>query len=145
MVILLAGGAGYIGSHTAVQLLNADHQVVVIDNFCNSSPEAIKRVEKLTGKKIVLYQGDVKDHAVVRRALKENVVDCVIHFAGLKAVGESVVKPVAYYRNNIDTTLTLSLSAREIFCFVPTSIVRLRPCRLWSTGSKQQRDRKSVV
>jgi UDP-glucose 4-epimerase len=107
VVILLAGGAGYIGSHTAVQLLNAGHQVVVIDNFCNSSPEAIKRVEKLTGKKIVLYQGDVKDHAVVRRALKENAVDCVIHFAGLKAVGESVVKPVAYYRNNIDTTLTL--------------------------------------
>lgn len=105
--VLLAGGAGYIGSHTAVELLNSGHEVVVVDNYCNSSPESIRRVEKITRKTVKLYEGDVKEHTTIRHILKENEIDCVIHFAGLKAVGESVSKPVLYYRNNIDTTLTL--------------------------------------
>ena len=105
--VLLAGGAGYIGSHTAVELLNNGHEVVVVDNFYNSSPESIKRVEQITGKTVNLYEGDAKDHSIIRTIFKENKIDCVIHFAGLKAVGESVAKPILYYRNNIDTTLTL--------------------------------------
>lgn len=107
MVILLAGGAGYIGSHTAVQLLKAGHDVVIVDNFDNSSPEAVRRVEELAGKSVKLYEADVKDHDAVKKIMTENKIDCVIHFAGLKAVGESVEKPILYYRNNIDTTLTL--------------------------------------
>ncbi|MBO7474068.1 MAG: UDP-glucose 4-epimerase GalE [Ruminococcus sp.] len=105
--ILLAGGAGYIGSHTAVELLNAGYNVVVADNFSNSSPEAIKRVEKITGKTVKLYELDIKDNAELEKVFMENRIDAVIHFAGLKAVGESVQKPVMYYRNNIDTTLSL--------------------------------------
>lgn len=107
MTILLAGGAGYIGSHTAVELLNAGHQVVVVDNYSNSSPESIRRVQEITGKKAELYEADVRDKAAVSKIMAENHIDGVIHFAGLKAVGESVAKPVEYYRNNIDTTLTL--------------------------------------
>ncbi len=105
--ILLAGGAGYIGSHTAVELLNAGYDVVVVDNYSNSSPESIKRVEKLTGKKVALYEADVKDTEKLSAIFSENKIDAVIHFAGLKAVGESVEKPIMYYRNNIDTTLAL--------------------------------------
>ena len=107
MAVLLAGGAGYIGSHTAVALADSGHDVVVIDNFDNSSPESIRRVEKITGKEIPLYEADVKDTQAVERVFRENEIDTVIHFAGLKAVGESVEKPLLYYRNNIDTTLTL--------------------------------------
>lgn len=105
--ILLAGGAGYIGSHTAVELLNAGYDVVVADNYSNSCPESIKRVEKITGKSVKLYELDIKDNAKLAEVFKENKIDAVIHFAGLKAVGESVQKPVMYYRNNIDTTLAL--------------------------------------
>lgn len=105
--ILLAGGAGYIGSHTAVELLNAGYDVVVADNYSNSSPESISRVEKITGKKVKLYELDIKDNAKLAEVFKENKIDAVIHFAGLKAVGESVQKPIMYYRNNIDTTLSL--------------------------------------
>ncbi|HBI85873.1 MAG TPA: UDP-glucose 4-epimerase GalE [Ruminococcus sp.] len=105
--IFLAGGAGYIGSHTAVELLNAGYEVVAADNFVNSSPEAIRRVEEITGKSVKLYEADIRDHARLAEIFRENRVDAVIHFAGLKAVGESVAKPVLYYRNNIDTTLTL--------------------------------------
>ena len=105
--ILLAGGAGYIGSHTAVELLNAGYEVVVVDNFSNSSPEAIRRVEKITGKTVKLYERDIKDNAKLLEVFNENKIDAVIHFAGLKAVGESVQKPIMYYRNNIDTTLSL--------------------------------------
>ncbi|MCQ2372472.1 MAG: UDP-glucose 4-epimerase GalE [Phascolarctobacterium sp.] len=107
MKILLAGGAGYIGSHTAVALLEAGHEVVVVDNYCNSCAESIKRVEELTGKSVVSYEADVKDKAKMLEIFQANSIDCVIHFAGLKAVGESVQKPILYYRNNIDTTLTL--------------------------------------
>ncbi len=105
--VLLAGGAGYIGSHTALELLNAGYEVVVADNYANSSPEAIRRVEKLTGKPVKLYEADIRDNAALRRIFAENRIDAVIHFAGLKAVGESVAKPLMYYRNNIDTTLSL--------------------------------------
>ena len=107
MSILLAGGAGYIGSHTAVELLNAGYDVVVADNYSNSSPEAIKRVERITGKSVPLYEADVKDTDVLSKIFANHKIDSVIHFAGLKAVGVSVQKPIMYYRNNIDTTLSL--------------------------------------
>ncbi|MBR2284857.1 MAG: UDP-glucose 4-epimerase GalE [Ruminococcus sp.] len=105
--ILLAGGAGYIGSHTAVSLLDSGHDVIIADNFSNSCPEAVSRVEKITGKSVKLYELDIKDTDKLSAVFSENNVDAVIHFAGLKAVGESVEKPVVYYRNNIDTTLSL--------------------------------------
>lgn len=107
MRILLAGGAGYIGSHTALELLEAGYEVVTADNYSNSSPEAIRRVEELTGKSVACYEADVKDKDALRKIFSEQKIDSVIHFAGLKAVGESVEKPLLYYRNNIDTTLSL--------------------------------------
>ena len=111
--ILLAGGAGYIGSHTAVELLNAGYEVVVADNFCNSSPEAIRRVAEITGKQVQLYEADIRDNDRLSQIFRENRIDAVIHFAGLKAVGESVQKPLMYYRNNIDTTLSLLETMQE--------------------------------
>lgn len=105
--VLLAGGAGYIGSHTAVELLEAGYDVVIADNYSNSCPEAVKRVEEITGKNVKTYECDIKDSAKLDQIFAENKIDAVIHFAGLKAVGESVAKPVLYYRNNIDTTLSL--------------------------------------
>ncbi len=107
MNVLLAGGAGYIGSHTCVELINSGHSVIIADNFSNSCPEAVKRVEKLTNTQIPLYEADVCDKEAVEKIFSENKIDAVIHFAGLKAVGESVEKPMLYYRNNIDSTLTL--------------------------------------
>ena len=107
MNVLLAGGAGYIGSHTCVELIEAGHSVIVADNFSNSCPEAIRRVEKITGAQIPLYEADVCSAAAVEKIFSENKIDAVIHFAGLKAVGESCEKPLLYYRNNIDSTLTL--------------------------------------
>ena len=86
MAVLLAGGAGYIGSHTAVELLNAGHEVVIADDYSNSCPEAINRIEELTGKKVPVYEADIKDAEAVRKVFAENDIDCVIHFAGLKAV-----------------------------------------------------------
>lgn len=113
MKTLLTGGAGYIGSHTALAMLEAGHDVVVVDNYYNSCPEAIARVEKLAGKQVKLYEADVADKDAMRRILTDERPDCIIHFAGLKAVGESVAKPVAYYRNNMDTTLTLLETMKE--------------------------------
>ena len=113
MVVLLAGGAGYIGSHTAVELINAGHEVVIVDDYSNSCPESIKRVEEITGKSIASYEADVKDKAALRKIFAENDIDCVIHFAGLKAVGESTRLPAKYYRNNIDTTLSLIECMKE--------------------------------
>ena len=101
----MTGGAGYIGSHTCVELLNAGHEVVIFDNFSNSTPEALKRVEHLTGKQIPLIQGDIRDEQALSQALCN--CDGVIHFAGLKAVGESVEKPLEYYDNNVHGTLCL--------------------------------------
>lgn len=107
MKILLTGGAGFIGSHTAVELLACGHDIVIADNFVNSKPEAIARIEKISGKKIKLYNIDVADPDELDKLFAAEALDAVVHFAGLKAVGESVKIPVKYYRNNIDTTLNL--------------------------------------
>ncbi len=107
MKVLLAGGAGYIGSHTALALLNAGHDVIIVDNYCNSSPESVRRVEQLAGRPVELYEADVRDSSALLSILSGSRPDSVIHFAGLKAVGESVQVPLAYYRNNLDATLTL--------------------------------------
>lgn len=107
MQILVTGGAGYIGTHTCVALLNAGHQVVVIDNYSNSHPQALKRVEAITGQSITCFEGDVGDKALLQRIFSQYEFDGVIHFAGSKAVGESVEKPLMYYRNNVTASQTL--------------------------------------
>jgi UDP-glucose 4-epimerase len=107
MRILVAGGAGYIGSHTCLVLLEAGHEVVVADNLCNSKEESLRRVQELTGKPITFYKADVTDETAVEKIFTEQNIDGVIHFAGLKAVGESVEQPVRYYYNNVVSTLTL--------------------------------------
>ena len=112
MKVFLAGGAGYIGSHTALALAEAGYDVVVADDFSNSSPESIRRVEELTGKSIPVVEADLKDAAKTAELLSDGI-DCVIHFAGFKAVGESVQKPLEYYRNNLDTTLSLLEGMRK--------------------------------
>ena len=101
MNILVTGGAGYIGSHTCVELLTAGYEVVIFDNFCNSHPEALRRIEQITAKKVTLVTGDVRNQVAIEKALKEYGCEAVIHFAGLKAVGESVEKPLEYYDNNV--------------------------------------------
>jgi UDP-glucose 4-epimerase len=106
-MILVTGGAGYIGSHTCVELLGAGHAVTVFDNFCNSQPESLARVEQITGKKLNVVRGDIRDRAAVEKALRDSGADAVIHFAGLKAVGESVANPLGYYDNNVNGTLQL--------------------------------------
>ncbi len=107
MAILVTGGAGYIGSHTCIELLNAGFDVVVIDNLCNSCRESLKRVEEITGKKVVFYEADLLDQEAVKNVFDNEKIEAVIHFAGLKAVGESVFKPLEYYHNNITGTLIL--------------------------------------
>lgn len=107
MNVLLTGGAGYIATHTCIELINAGHTAVIADNFSNSSPKAVKRVEEITGTSIPLYNIDVCDKDALDKVFAENKLDAVIHFAGYKAVGESCAIPVAYYRNNLDSTLTL--------------------------------------
>lgn len=107
MSVLLTGGAGYIGSHTCVELLNAGYEVVVVDNYINSQYEAVRRVEQITGKTVKTYEADVCDREAMDKLFAAEKIDSVIHFAGLKAVGESVAQPMMYYRNNIDATLTL--------------------------------------
>ncbi len=107
MKILLTGGAGFIGSHTCVELCDAGHDPVIVDNYINSSAESIRRIEQIVGRPVPHYEADVADKAAMDRIFSENDFDCVIHFAGLKAVGESVAQPLRYYRNNLDTTLTL--------------------------------------
>ena len=105
--ILVTGGAGYIGSHTAVELLNAGHQVVIVDNLCNSSAKVLDRIEALAGKNFNFVQADVRDSAAIDRIFAEHRIDGVIHFAGLKAVGESVAQPLRYFDNNVGSTLAL--------------------------------------
>jgi len=107
MRVLLTGGAGYIGSHTALVLLEHGHEVLVLDDFSNSSPESIRRVEALTGKQVRVIEADLADRAAVSAALERETFDAVIHFAGLKAVGESVEQPTRYYRVNLVSTLNL--------------------------------------
>lgn len=116
MRVLVTGGAGYIGSHTCVALLEAGYEVVVVDNLCNSDKEAVHRVEELTGKQIAFYEADLTDREAVERIFSEQTIDCVIHFAGLKAVAESVRKPLEYYYNNIVGTLVMCDSMRRHGC-----------------------------
>ena len=113
MNILVTGGAGFIGTHTLVELLNRGHDVVVVDNYVNSHPESLDRVREITGKTFPFYEANVCDEAALDRIFDENKVDCVIHFAGLKAVGESCAKPLMYYRNNLDGMLSLISSMRK--------------------------------
>ena len=105
--ILVTGGAGYIGSHTCVELLEKGYDVLVLDNLCNSSDESLRRVEQITGKTARFVKGDIRDRPLLDQLLQTNTISCVIHFAGLKAVGESCEMPLAYYDNNVSGTITL--------------------------------------
>ncbi len=116
MNILVTGGAGYIGSHTCVELLNAGYDIVVVDNYYNSNPKSLDRVKELTGKDFKSYECDIRDTDGMDKIFKENKIDAVIHFAGLKAVGESCVKPIEYYDNNIGGTLKLCDVMRNNGC-----------------------------
>ncbi len=116
-MILVTGGLGYIGSHTVVELLENNYEVVIIDNLSNSKIETLDKLKKITNKDIKLYQDDVCDKEALRKIFKENKIDGVIHFAGFKAVGESVLKPLKYYRNNIDSTLSLLEVMEENNCY----------------------------
>ena len=116
MKVLLTGSCGYIGSHTLVELLDRGYEVVGIDNFSNSKREVIDNIKKITGKDFVFYEGDVCDKTILEKIFNENKIDIVIHFAGYKAVGESTLKPFMYYRNNIDSTLSLLEVMDEYNC-----------------------------
>lgn len=116
MKILVTGGAGYIGSHTCIELLNAGHEVIVVDNLYNSSAKAIDRIEQITNKKVCFYEEDILNKEALSQIFSEHAVDAVIHFAGLKAVGESVQKPVEYYSVNINGTLNLIEAMRANGC-----------------------------
>lgn len=107
MNILITGGAGYIGSHTAVELLETNHSVIVVDNLCNSSSESIDRIGQITGKPVKFHQFDLRDQDKLDNLFSGTKIDAVMHFAGLKAVGESILRPLIYYRNNLDSTLSL--------------------------------------
>ena len=113
MNVLVTGGAGYIGSYTCVELLNRGMGVVVIDNLVNASPKAIERVEQITGKHVHFYENDVRDRAALDRIFEKHHIDCAIHFAGLKAVGQSVSMPLEYYDNNLFSTVTLCEAMRD--------------------------------
>ena len=116
MRVLVTGGAGYIGSHTCVELLDAGYEVVILDNLYNSSEKAVERIEEITGKKVTFYENDMLDEEALDKIFSKEKIDCVIHFAGLKAVGESVAKPLEYYKNNIAGTLTLVEVMRKYGC-----------------------------
>ncbi len=116
MSILVTGGAGYIGTHTCVELLKENYEVVVIDNLSNAKKEALHRVEKITGKTIKFYQDTVLDESALEKIFQENQIDCVIHFAGLKAVGESVQQPLDYYENNVIGTISLLKVMKKFNC-----------------------------
>ena len=116
MNILVTGGAGYIGSHTCIELMANGYDVIVVDNLCNSNPKSLERVEQLAGKKPKFYEGDVRDEALMRKIFAENEIAAVIHFAGLKAVGESVAQPWRYYDNNLNSTLVLTKVMEEAGC-----------------------------
>ena len=116
MAILTTGGAGYIGSHTCIELIKAGYDVIVVDNLDNSSDKSLERVEKIVGKKIKFYKEDVRDKDALRRIFSENNIEAVIHFAGLKAVGESVRMPIEYYDNNLISTISLLEVMKEFDC-----------------------------
>lgn len=113
MAVLVTGGAGYIGSHTCIEMVKAGYDVVVVDNLDNSNKESLSRVEKIVGKEIKFYENDVRDKDALRKIFSENKIAAVIHFAGLKAVGESVAKPIEYYDNNLISTIYLLEVMRE--------------------------------
>ena len=113
MNILVTGGAGYIGSHTIIELMKHGHSVVIVDNLSNSNPEAVRRLQETTGQEVPFYKGDVCDKPFLQKVFAEHDFDAVIHFAGLKAVGESVAKPLLYYHNNIDSSLVLCETMQE--------------------------------
>ncbi len=108
MAVLVTGGAGFIGSHTVVQLLQANHEVVILDNLCNASPEVLQRIQHITGQTPTFYQGDIRDRALLQRIFSTHAIENVLHFAGLKAVGESVREPIKYYDNNVSGSLILA-------------------------------------
>ncbi len=134
MTILVTGGTGFIGSHTCVELLDAGYDVVVVDNLSNSKKEVIKKIEKITNKNIPFYENDVCNKEALRKIFKENKIDAIIHFAGYKAVGESVLNPIMYYRNNIDSTLSLIEVANDFnvkkLVFSSSATVYGKPKRL---------------
>ena len=113
MKVLVTGGAGYIGSHTCVELLGQGMDVVVVDNLVNSSAKAIERVEQIAGRELAFYEQDLRDREALHRVFEKHQIDCAIHFAGLKAVGESVAMPLEYYDNNLFSTVTLCEVMRE--------------------------------
>lgn len=117
MKILVTGGCGFIGSHTVVELLNHDYEVVIVDNLSNSKIDVLDKIEILTNKKVVFYKDDCCDIDAIRKIFREHKFDAVIHFAGFKAVGESVLKPLMYYKNNIDSTLVLLEVMKEFECY----------------------------
>lgn len=116
MKILVTGATGFIGSHTCVELINSGYDIVGIDNFVNSKPEALDNIEKITGKRIAFYEGDVCDEKLLRKIMTEHKITAAIHFAGLKAVGESVEKPLMYYQNNLLSTIILAKVMNEFGC-----------------------------
>ena len=116
MQVLVTGGTGYIGSHTAVELLNNNHEVIIADNLCNSSKEVLNKIEKITGKKCKFYEVDIRDKNALRKIFEDNKIEAVIHFAGLKAVGESVEKPLEYFDNNVNGTIKLLEIMKEFNC-----------------------------
>lgn len=116
MSILITGGTGYIGSHTAVELLNNNEKIIVLDNFCNSSPEVVDKIKSITKRDFKFYEADILDEEKLEEIFKNNKIESVIHFAGLKAVGESVQKPLEYYYNNISGTLNLLKVMRKYNC-----------------------------
>lgn len=123
MAILVTGGAGFIGSHTTVQLLNAHHDVVIVDNLCNSSAVVMQRIKQITGKAVRFYEGDVRDRTLLQQIFSQHSIEHVLHFAGLKAVGESVREPLKYYDNNVSGSLILveEMAKASIFNLVFSS------------------------
>ena len=121
--ILVTGGAGYIGSHTCVELLNAGHEVIVLDNLCNSAAESLNRVQQLTRKSLTFVEGDIRDGQLLDQVFQQNSIDAVIHFAGLKAVGESQQIPLAYFDNNIAGSISLvqAMQRAQVFNLVFSS------------------------
>jgi UDP-glucose 4-epimerase len=144
--ILVTGAAGFIGSHTCVELLAAGYDVVGIDNFCNSSPVALERVEQIAGRAVTLRQGDIRDRALLRSVFSQHAIDAVIHFAGLKAVGESVAQPLMYFDNNVGGTVVLleEMATAGVHHFVfsssatvygdPETVPIREDARLWTTN-----------
>ena len=150
MNIIVTGGAGFIGSHTVVELQEAGYDVVVLDNLSNSSEKSLARVEAITGRQVPFYKADILDRDRLTEIFQKESIDSVIHFAGYKAVGESVQKPLEYYRNNIDTTLTLLECMREagvkqiVFSSSATVYGEENPVP-YTEDMQRGTDRKSVV